>query len=400
MNVARKITIREVARLAEVSVGTVSNVLNGAANVSDTTRQRVSRVIDDLGFTPDNVARSLISRKRPEAADTLTRHYAAAMAAQDFPAPDQTSLELLPQILDERVLGATRHVRLAHRLLIQMADSAGKADRAWRAIAATADYIVATRGADVPLLSNGIAWLMSDIAAFPPAKRAERLASRVEQWESEAKLRLDRLVEVGVALMGANARPVLLDYSSTVAAIIEALHERRLNPMPIVLENRGLGGGIRYINQFLARGLDLQLAPDAAIEHVLGKASSVLIGCESLHCDGSVVNSLGSKPLARIARALEVPVYCCAELFKLDIRSYAGAAALSSSRTYDFPWIHEISVPEGRRVDATVPAVEIVPAAFLTAIVTEEGPVPPAALWSLGRTLFKDRIGAAGMQTG
>jgi translation initiation factor 2B subunit (eIF-2B alpha/beta/delta family) len=132
---------------------------------------------------------------------------------------------------------------------------------------------------------------------------------------------------------------------------------------------------------------------------VLGKASSVLIGCESLHCDGSVVNSLGSKPLARIANALEVPVYCCAELYKLDIRSYAGAAALSSSRLYDFPWIHEISVPEGRRVDATVPAVEIVPARFLTAIVTEEGPVPPAALWSLGRTLFKDRIGVMGTET-
>jgi translation initiation factor 2B subunit (eIF-2B alpha/beta/delta family) len=400
MKVARKITIREVARLAEVSVGTVSNVLNGAANVSDTTRQRVSRVIDDLGFTPDNVARSLISRKRPEAGDSLTHHYTAAMTAQDFPAPDPTAVELLTQILDERVLGATRHVRLAHRLLIHMAESAGKADGAWKAVAATADYIVATRGADVPLLSNGIAWLMSDIAAFPVLKRAERLAHRVAQWDSEAKARLDRLVEVGIALMGANARPVLLDYSSTVATIIEALHERGLNPTPIVLENRGAGGGIRYINQFLARGIDLQLAPDAAIEHVLGKASSVLIGCESLHSDGSVVNSLGSKPLARIAHTLEVPIYCCAELFKLDIRSYAGAAGLSSARTYDFPWIHEITVPEGRRVDATVPAVEIVPARFLTAIVTEEGPVPPTALWSLGRTLFRDRIGLTGTEAG
>jgi translation initiation factor 2B subunit (eIF-2B alpha/beta/delta family) len=400
MNAARKITIREVARLAEVSVGTVSNVLNGAANVSEPTRLRVSRVIDDLGFTPDNVARSLISRKRPEAAGSLTLHYAAAMAAQGFPAPDQTEIELLTQILDERVLGATRHVRLAHRLLIHMAANAGKADGAWKAVAATADYIVATRGADVPLLTNGIAWLMTDIAAFPTPKRAERLASRVEQWDSEAKLRLDRLVEIGVALMGANARPVLFDYSGTVAAIIEALHERGLNPKPIVLENRGAGGGIRYINQFLARGLDLRVAPDAAIEHVLGQASSVMIGCESLHCDGGVVNSLGSKPLARIARALEVPIYCCAELFKLDIRSYAGAAALSSARTYDFPWIHEITVPEGRHVDAAVPAVEIVPAHFLTAIVTEEGPIPPAALWSLGRTLFRDRIGLAETQPG
>ena len=43
MTVAGKITIREVARLAEVSVGTVSNVLNGAASVSDATRQRRRR---------------------------------------------------------------------------------------------------------------------------------------------------------------------------------------------------------------------------------------------------------------------------------------------------------------------------------------------------------------------
>ena len=119
MNLSRKITIREVARLAEVSVGTVSNVLNGAANVSETTRQRVSRVIDDLGFTPDTVARSLINRRRPEPANTLTAAYLAAMAARGFAPPDRTAADLLTQILDEGLLGATRHVRLAHRLLIR-----------------------------------------------------------------------------------------------------------------------------------------------------------------------------------------------------------------------------------------------------------------------------------------
>jgi translation initiation factor 2B subunit (eIF-2B alpha/beta/delta family) len=395
MNLARKITIREVARLAEVSVGTVSNVLNGAANVSDTTRRRVARVIDDLGFTPDIVARSLINRRRPEPASSLTGSYTVTMTAQGFAPPDRVAIDLLTQILDEAVLGATRHVRLAHRLLIHMAEQGAGSAAAWDMIAATAAHIGATRGADVPLLANGIAWLMADIANIPLENRAGRLAERAALWESEAGSRLERLVAVGVALLGANARPVLLDYSSTVAAIIEALHARGLNPMPIVLENRGVGGGIRYINQFLARGLDLRLAPDAAIEHVLGTASSVLIGCESMHCDGSVVNALGSRPLARIAQALEIPVYCCGDLFKLDIRSYAGAAALSTTRIYDFPWIHEIDVPDGRRVDATVPAVEIVPARFLTAIVTEEGPLPPAALWSMGRTMFGDRIGIA-----
>jgi len=394
MNVARKVTIREVARLSEVSVGTVSNVLNGAANVSETTRRRVERVIDELGFTPDTVARSLISRRRPEAASTLTPLYVAAMAERGLKLPDQTALDLLSLVLDERVLGATRHVRLAHRLLLHMAGQAGKSEVAWSAIDATAAYIAATRGADVPPVSNGIAWLMEGIGAVSLSRRAKYLESRAALWETEANSRLERLVAVGVALLGANARPVLLDYSGTVAAVVESLHDRGLAPTPIVLENRAAGGGPRYAGQFLARGIDLQVAPDAAIEHVLGRATCVLIGCESMRCDGSIVNSLGSRPLARVAQALEVPVYGCGDLFKLDLGSYAGVMGQSAGRSYDFPWVHEIDVPEGRRVDGAVPAVEIVPARFLTALITEEGPVPPAALWGLGRTIFGDRIAA------
>jgi translation initiation factor 2B subunit (eIF-2B alpha/beta/delta family) len=392
MNVARKVTIREVARLSEVSVGTVSNVLNGAANVSEATRRRVERVIDELGFTPDTVARSLITRRRPEAASTLTPAYIAAMAGRGLKLPDQTALDLLSLILDERVLGATRHVRLAHRLLLHIAGQAGKSDIAWKALDATAAYVAETRGADVPPLSNGIAWLMEGLDPVPLSRRARHLEQRAALWEAEANSRLERLVSVGVALLGANARPVLLDYSGTVAAIVEALHDRGLNPRPVLLESRAAGGGTRYANQFLARGIGLRLAPDTAIEHALGQASAVMIGCESMRCDGSIVNTLGSRPLARIAQALEVPVYGCGDLFKLDLASYAGAVGLSAARGFEFPWVHEIDVPDGGRVDGTVPAVEVVPARFLTALITEEGPVPPAALWGLGRAIFRDRI--------
>ncbi len=69
----------------------------------------------------------------------------------------------------------------------------------------------------------------------------------------------------------------------------------------------------------------------------------------------------------------------------------AGAFDISADRTQDFPLLEEIPVPEGRTVDAAVPAVEIVPAEFLTAIVTEDGPLPPAALWARGRDLFGGR---------
>lgn len=56
-------TIKEVARRAKVSVGTVSNVLSGAVPVSEALRERVMSVIRDLDYHPNHVARSLKIRQ-------------------------------------------------------------------------------------------------------------------------------------------------------------------------------------------------------------------------------------------------------------------------------------------------------------------------------------------------
>ena len=52
-------TIRDVSRLADVSVATVSAVINGKPAVSETLTQRVRRAIAALNYQPDYLARSL-----------------------------------------------------------------------------------------------------------------------------------------------------------------------------------------------------------------------------------------------------------------------------------------------------------------------------------------------------
>ncbi|HET9178410.1 MAG TPA: LacI family DNA-binding transcriptional regulator [Terriglobia bacterium] len=52
-------TLKEVARRANVSVGTVSNVLNRTARVSESVRVRVTTAIRELEYHPNHVARSL-----------------------------------------------------------------------------------------------------------------------------------------------------------------------------------------------------------------------------------------------------------------------------------------------------------------------------------------------------
>ncbi|MFC4022502.1 catabolite control protein A [Oceanobacillus longus] len=57
------ITIYDVAREANVSMATVSRVVNGNPNVKPTTRKKVLATIERLGYRPNAVARGLASKK-------------------------------------------------------------------------------------------------------------------------------------------------------------------------------------------------------------------------------------------------------------------------------------------------------------------------------------------------
>lgn len=57
------ITIYDVAREANVSMATVSRVVNGNPNVKPATRKKVLEVIERLGYRPNAVARGLASKK-------------------------------------------------------------------------------------------------------------------------------------------------------------------------------------------------------------------------------------------------------------------------------------------------------------------------------------------------
>ena len=60
---AADLTIDDIARLAGVSVSTVSRILNDKPDVAVSTRQRVKQVMDDLGYSPHTLAQRLAVRR-------------------------------------------------------------------------------------------------------------------------------------------------------------------------------------------------------------------------------------------------------------------------------------------------------------------------------------------------
>ena len=81
----KNLTIKDIAELANVSIATVSRVLNNNSWVSDKTRARVQKVIDEHQFSPNQMARSMISRKSMTLAivvSDITNPYFATLVEQ------------------------------------------------------------------------------------------------------------------------------------------------------------------------------------------------------------------------------------------------------------------------------------------------------------------------------
>ena len=58
-----KLNINHIAEMAQVSKGTVSKALNGRSRISDATRQRILKLVNELGYQQDATARALALQK-------------------------------------------------------------------------------------------------------------------------------------------------------------------------------------------------------------------------------------------------------------------------------------------------------------------------------------------------
>jgi len=72
----RNVRIKDIAVQAEVSTGTVDRVLHNRGSVSEKVRERILRIIQEMNYTPNLMARALGSNK--------TYHFAALIPGHDF----------------------------------------------------------------------------------------------------------------------------------------------------------------------------------------------------------------------------------------------------------------------------------------------------------------------------
>ena len=121
---APRVTIREIADRAGVSIATVSRVLNGRSDVSDETRELVSRIIRDNGYTANRSARGLSAGRTGLVGVLVPLVYPAYFSAILAGAAEALGEQDLRVVLSPTGHEHDREVTLLDRLMHGLTDGA------------------------------------------------------------------------------------------------------------------------------------------------------------------------------------------------------------------------------------------------------------------------------------
>ena len=209
-------TIKDVAKLAGVGLGTASRVVSGKGSVSPATLARVKKAIDELGFRPSHAARALLSGS-------------SRMVGIYIPVLSGTFYTPILQMMDTELRAAGLHMVVAF--------GAGLGDERRQAIEGI-EFLI-ERGCD-GLLVMTAALRDEDVVAL--GAKAGQLVALNHSFESIS----GQCFTVDHAQGGRVAARALLDHKHRKIAVIEGPHQLADNIQRIdgfMGELRGAGGG-------------------------------------------------------------------------------------------------------------------------------------------------------------
>jgi methylthioribose-1-phosphate isomerase len=219
---------------------------------------------------------------------------------------------------------------------------------------------------------------------------AELIAEANAIWQEDRAM-CRRIGELGATLIpgGAtvctvcNAGALATGGMGTALAPVYTLHEGGRTPHVIVPETRPLLQGSRLTAWELTHaGVPCTVIADGMVASRLrlGDVACVIVGADRIAANGDVANKIGSYGLALAARAHGIPFYVAAPSSTIDLATPDGSRIPIEQREAGevATWRGTRTAPEGVRV--WNPAFDVTPAELVTAIITDQGILPPAEI--------------------
>ena len=182
----------------------------------------------------------------------------------------------------------------------------------------------------------------------------EKVAYLAETALADAIAATEDASRNSVVFLPDEGRVLTHSYSSTVKRALELAAKSKHRLTVYVTESSPGLEGKRLANDLINLGIPVRLIADSAVSSVVADIDLMFVGADSVLVDGSVVNKIGTSSIAKAANERGISCYVVCETAKFSTQDFLGEPVEISQALFD-----------------------VTPSKYISAIVTEEGPIEP-----------------------
>jgi ribose 1,5-bisphosphate isomerase len=206
-------------------------------------------------------------------------------------------------------------------------------------------------------------------------KLKEYAISVCNQQIKENEENLSRLIQNGAKQIQNGDRILTHCHSRTVVGIFREAKKQGKDFTVFVTETRPKNQGLITAKDLLESRIKVVYGVDSDMGFMMKKSSKVLVGCDAILPDGSIVNKIGTLPMAIVAKAFGKPFL---------------VAGLTSKFTHRVEIEErdpeEVADPKKLKGAKIInPAFDVTPGDYVDSIITEKGIVSPKNVFEMVR---------------
>jgi eIF-2B alpha/beta/delta-like uncharacterized protein len=297
---------------------------------------------------------------------------------------------LIDEIRNDKTQGASQLARQAVMVLKAAAEhsQAASAEQFLEELKGVGEGLKGARPAMAPIFNIVNRYL----GALSPAQGLDHLKGlAITKADELARVSLQAIAEItscGLGLIAEGDRIMTHSYSSTVMAVLEETFAEG-KPIEVIATRSGAGRtGQRIALELGRQGMKVTLIDDTAVGLYISSANKVMVGADRVCLDGTIVNGVGTYPLALAAQKAAVPFYVLCETLKFDHRLRGEEVDLEEKEPSEI--VGRAKLPP--QLSVKNPYFDLTPLELVTGIVTENGLLTPKEVTAYIRRLVSAKL--------
>jgi len=228
-----------------------------------------------------------------------------------------------------------------------------------------------------PMAQNAIKYVFYNLQKSSPQNTPQAIQliyKYTDEFIQLLKRNKNKIVKNGQPLINQNDKILTHCHSSSVEKILISSKNKKVKVFNT--ETRPLFQGRITAQKLTQAGIDTTMLVDSAADFFISKHSGkelmmdkVIIGCDSISWDGSVVNKIGSYGIGLSCHYNKIPLYIACNLFKMDSDNIINIEIREDSEVWQ--------KKDKKHFDIINFSFDIVPTKFITGIICEFGILKP-----------------------